>query len=333
MEVEIRQPAYLPWQVDVLQQALSLKNQQRLPHAVLIEAGSDQDMSGFIWQLSMLLLCESPRGSDFCGSCNACKLMLGNTYSDFRYVTLEYNEKTKKTNKNINIEQTRNLIREVFLTRRYAALKIAAIYPAEKMNNASANSLLKTLEEPADEVLLILLSHNKGRIPITIRSRCQTWAIRKASSQEASVWLHQQGVSADEATRHLEYAGGDPVLALQLKQQGYAPMLEQFKHQFSQYLRGEMSVSGLSKSLTSFELSSIRRLINMMLSAYCYQFNGVNAKAVAVANARPAAAQAVLQLQIQAQNQLRIEENNLDLQLQLEDVLISLKQIIMRRAG
>ena len=333
MEVEIRQPGYLPWQAGLLQQALKLKQQQRLPHALLIEAGSAQDMQEFIWQLSMLLLCEAPQGSDFCDRCEACKLMRDNTYSDFRYVTLEYDEKKKKMNKNINIEQTRNLIHEVFLTRRFKRLKIAAIYPAEKMNSSSANSLLKTLEEPANEVLLILVSHSPGRLPVTIRSRCQYWEIPRASTQQAEDWLQQQGVSTEDSLLYLDFASGDPALALLMKQQGFAGIVDQFRSQFAGYLRGDNSVSALSSSLSSSQPSSIRRLIDMTLSAYAYQYSGLNSRGEPVDKANPVCARAVLSLQTRARRQLQVEDNNLNLQLQLEDVLISLKQIILRRSN
>ena len=331
MDAEIRKPAYLPWHAQILQKALALKQQQRLPHAVLIETSSDQDMSEFAWHLSTLLLCESPRDTDICGACAACGMMLANTYADFKFISLEINPKSKKLNKNINIKQVRNLIHEVQLTRRYAGLKIAVIYPAEKMNKNSANSLLKTLEEPGAQVLLILLTHNRGRIPITIRSRCQTWVINQPDTEVAMSWLQQQGLESDDASRYLEFAHGDPQLALKLQQQDYASIVDLFKSRFTRYLRGETSVTELCSSLVSYELASIRRLINMTLSAYCYRLSGIDSKGNSVTNSNPEAAQAVLSLRLQAQTQLLVEDNNLDIQLQLEDVLISLKQIITRR--
>jgi hypothetical protein len=69
----------------------------------------------------------------------------------------------------------------------------------------------------------------------------------------------------------------------------------------------------------------------MTLTAYCYQSSGLDSKANPVSGADRPRAQALLGLRLKAQHQLRIEENNLDLQLQLEDVLISLKQILTRR--
>ncbi len=130
---------------------------------------------------------------------------------------------------------------------------------------------------------------------------------------------------------YLDYAGGDPVLALYLQQYEYISLVEQFKSRLGDFLRGELSVSELCRGLVKYELVILRRLINMTLNAYCYQTSGIDADA----NTRPGAdrprAQQLLDLRLRAQSQLRIEENNLDLQLQLEDVLISLKQILTRR--
>ena len=324
-------PQFLPWQADILQRALSLQQQQHLPHAVLIDTSSEQDISGFARYLSMLLLCDNPSDLSVCGVCEACRMMQAGTYADFKLVTLEHNEKTKKINKNINIEQIRKLIHEVYLTRQYDRMKIALIYPAEAMNQSSANALLKTLEEPAPRVLIMLITHNRGRIPVTLRSRCQSWSINPPLQEQALNWLREQGVEAATAASYLQFAGGDPVLALELKQNDYASLVTQFKSRFSQFLRGELSVTDLCRGLLASETTIIRRLINMTLNAYCYQSSGVDADAGSRPGADRHSAQALLDLRLRAQYQLRVEENNLDLQLQLEDVLISLKQILSRR--
>jgi len=325
-------PQFLPWQADILQRALSLQQQQHLPHAVLIDTTSEQDISGFARYLSMLLLCDEVSELSVCGICEACRMMQAGTYADFNLVTLEYNEKTKKLNKNINIDQIRNLIHEVYLTPQYERLKIATIYPAEAMNKSSANALLKTLEEPAPRVLILLLTHNHGRIPVTLRSRCQSWSIHPPTQEQALNWLHEQGIEGQAAASYLEFASGDPALALELKQHDYASLVTQFKSRFSQFLRGDLSVSALCHGLVSSENSIIRRLINMLLKAYCYRSSGVDADARSRPGADRHSAQALLDLRLRAQYQLRVEENNLDLQLQLEDVLISLKQILTRRS-
>ena len=321
----------LPWHSEVFERALALKREQRLPHAVIVETPSEYQMGGLARYLSMLLLCDQPQNLSLCGSCEACRMMTANTYADFNLITLQVDDKSKKLRKNITIEQIRNLIHEVFLTRKYDRLKIAVIYPAESMNKSSANALLKTLEEPADETLLVLLTHNPGRIPITLRSRCQSWTINPPDRSASLSWLAEQGIDADGAEQYLQYSAGDPLLAAQLHNQEYAKHVETFKSSLAAFLRGRLSTSELCKSLLSAEMAIARRLIGMTLSAYCHKACGVDGRTQDSTPLDREKAQGLLDLQRRAQYQLQVEENNLDFQLQLEDVLVSLKQILTRR--
>ena len=256
--------------------------------------------------------------------------MVANTYPDFNFVTLTQDEKTKKISKNIKIEQIRHLIHEVHLTRRYDNLKIAVVYPAEKMSISGANSLLKTLEEPAPHSLIILMTHNKGKVPVTIRSRCQTLMLDHPHRERSLAWLEQQGINADESVQYLQYATGDPLLALELHAENYGDVVKQFKTQFGLYIRNEIDVIKLCSVLVVLEVSLVRRLIKMVLKAYSLQFCGFSE----TKNREPVmckkAGQQILTLSTQIDQQLMVEENNLNLQLQLEDVLISLKRIIHR---
>jgi DNA polymerase-3 subunit delta' len=322
------EPLYLPWHRPLLNQLLSLKQQQRLPHAILIDSRSEIDGAEFIWHLTMLLLCDDANDAVPCGECRSCHLMLANTYPDFKYLSLLYDDKKKKLNKNINIEQIRKLIYEVNLTASYNKLKIFAIHPADKMNIESANSLLKTLEEPGPQVLILLMTSRKGKLPVTVRSRCQIWPLEHPQNEEAQYWLLGQGMDADDIDQYLEYAGGDPQLALKLKNEDYAGVVNQFKQQFAQYLKNEIDVSILASKLVSNGAPLVRRLIKMVIDAYCYHLCGLSAKKNTHAELQKEAAQSAITLSGQVNRQLMVEENNLNFQLQLEDVLISLKQII-----
>ena len=159
------------WQLDLVKQLIELKQQQKLPHAILIELRTSVDSRSFGWHLASSLFCQSDGQDKPCGQCQACQLMSANNYPDFFFTTLIDNDKTHKLNKDIKIDQIRRLIHQFSLTRNLQAGKVALIYPAEKLNKSSANSLLKTLEEPSSDSTLILLTHNAGRLPITIRSR------------------------------------------------------------------------------------------------------------------------------------------------------------------
>ena len=326
MDAEL--PTMFSWQGEVLKRALTLKRENHLPHAVLLETASDYQMGDLARYLSMLLLCDQPQSLSLCGTCGACRMMSAGTYADFSLVTLEVDDKSKKLSKNIKIEQIRKLIHELHLTRKYDRLKIAVIFPAETMNKSSANALLKTLEEPAADVLLLLVTRNPGRIPITLRSRCQSWSIDPVDEDTSLQWLAEQGINTDIAAQYLHYASGDPLLAMQLQQQNYAQRVETFKSNLSAFLRGGQSASELGKSLLSGDVAITRRLIEMTLKAYCYKACGTDSTAQGTSPVDRNKAQGLLDLQRRAQQQLQVEENNLDFQLQLEDVLISLKQIL-----
>ena len=319
----------LPWQITLVEQAFALREAGQLPHAVLLQVSDRGDASALIHYLSQLLLCLTPQENKPCGNCENCRLLRAGTCSDFSMVTLDVDEKTKKTSKNIKIEQIRDLIYELNLTRQHGALKIAAVYPAERMNAASANALLKTLEEPAAGVLLLLVTHNPGRIPVTVRSRCQHWSIPLPARSEADAWLVEQGIESASAETYLDYALGDPVLAADLAERRFADLVQDFKRDFAQYLRGEQAVAELAGKLLSTDMDLVRRLLDMTLRAYCRQTCGAGSEVQgAVDHAR---ARALLDLYRQAGPQLATDENNLDFQLQLEDVLISVKQILTRR--
>jgi len=323
------QPAYWPWQQSLLNQVLSLKQQSRLPHALLIEAKSEQIGAPFIWHLTMLLLCNNIQNVEPCGLCQSCSLMTSNTYPDFTFVTLMTDNKTKKINKNIKIEQIRNLIHEVYLTRRYDNLKVVAIHPAEKMSIAGANSILKTLEEPAPYSLILLLTHNKGKVPVTIRSRCQILTLEHPDKKVSLNWLSQQGLNKAESGQYLDFSTGDPLLALNLHLNQYAAVVKQFKSQFGLFIKNEIEVNKLCSILVNLDVLLVRRLLKMVFRAYSLQFSGLSEKANQ-SKIHKIAGRQLLTLSTQADQQLMVEENNLNLQLQLEDVLISLKRIIHR---
>ena len=329
-ETIVVEPHYLPWHRPVLERIVALKAQQRLPHAILLDASSEYDGAEFLWGLSMLLLCDEVSDGEPCGHCKSCEMMLANTYPDFKYLTMEYDEKKKKVNKNINVAQISKLIHEVNLKGLYDKLKIFAIHPADRMNIESANRLLKTLEEPGEKVLIVLMTSKKGKLPITIRSRCQVWSLELPEKSDAQYWLLGQGMDSEVIDEYLEFANGDPQLALVLERQGYAGIVDQFKQQFGQYLRNDLDIATLGSKVVAIGAPMARRLMKMVINAYCYQLSGVDGEGGAFTERKKVAAQEALALSTQIDRQLMIEENNLNFQIQLEDVLISLKQIIKR---
>ena len=104
-------------------------------------------------------------------------------------------------------------------------VRVVLLSPAEAMNRATANALLKSLEEPIANTLFILVSSEPQRLLPTIRSRCQSVPVRRPSRHLAVQWLGQAGVN-DAIDDWLALAGGSPLLAVELAGSGERALLD-----------------------------------------------------------------------------------------------------------
>jgi DNA polymerase-3 subunit delta' len=193
--------AYSPysWQQAQMQRLDHAIEQQRLPHAILISGPAGVGKQHLADCLIHRVLKKHMTLAKFEA------LLAAGTHPDVRIVSLLSDKKQ------IAVDQIRDLSAGLALTPQISNIKIAVIQPAELMNRAAANALLKTLEEPSGNTLIILISHNPGRLPLTIRSRCQHISQRVPDSREAGIWLSEQGVTNYQA--YLELTSGAPLLA------------------------------------------------------------------------------------------------------------------------
>jgi DNA polymerase-3 subunit delta' len=104
-------------------------------------------------------------------------------HPDFHWL---FPEEDKRT---ISVEQVRAVTAQLSLKAYRGSSKAVIIEPAEAMTAGAANALLKTLEEPTPDTYLLLVSHQPGRLPATIRSRCQALALRAPSAAQLAAWL------------------------------------------------------------------------------------------------------------------------------------------------
>jgi len=122
----------------------------------------------FALQLAHSLLCSKPGENALaCGECPACKLIAVDTHPDLFLLRAE------ERGKAIKVDDVRQLSAKLNLTSQYGGYKVAVVIDAHDMNINASNSLLKTLEEPSSNAVLILVSSNPQKLPITVRSRCQ----------------------------------------------------------------------------------------------------------------------------------------------------------------
>ncbi|MCW8955264.1 MAG: DNA polymerase III subunit delta' [Gammaproteobacteria bacterium] len=201
------------WQQSQWQQLQAQIRAQRLAHALLLTGQEGLGKRQFAEQLAASLLCRHvDNNNQACGSCDACHLLAADTHPDM--LRLEPEERGKA----IKVDDVRSLCQTLSLTSQFSGYKVAIIDPAEQMNINAANSLLKTLEEPTAQTLLILVTASVDRLPVTIRSRCQTIHFQQPPQALSQQWLAEQGVEGDLALL-LKLAHGSPLLAQMLADQ------------------------------------------------------------------------------------------------------------------
>jgi DNA polymerase III subunit delta' len=175
-------PAWLQPVTTAVRQAYDA---QRLPHAVLIHETAGAGGDWLAQWLTQLVLC-SDLGAAPCGTCVSCQRCQVQQHPDARILQLQEDAQQLK------IEQVRELIAELALTSHQGGYKVGVILQAERLNRFAANALLKTLEEPPANTLLILVTHTPSLLPATIRSRCQKLFIPAPDRPASLTWLEQQ---------------------------------------------------------------------------------------------------------------------------------------------
>ena len=197
----------LPWQEDSWNRIREMVDQDRLPHALLLNGPRGVGKELMARRLAAALVCESDQTDERpCGNCRSCELSQAGTHPDIHWVAPE------EEGKAIKIDAIREMIGRSSLTTQARGLRVFVVSPADAMNRAAANALLKTLEEPVPSSVLVLVSSSLHRLPATILSRCQRIDIRPVEMAVASSWL-KKWVDPDDAAIALALAGGAPLLA------------------------------------------------------------------------------------------------------------------------
>ncbi len=146
--------------------------------------------------------------TDSCTACPSCRKLAAGSHPDLH--TLE------PDGTYIKIEQVRGLQRELSLRPYEAPRKACIIDGADRFHPAAANALLKTLEEPPGNAIMILVSSNPAAVMPTIVSRCQQVNFQGLASQTIEDALARQGIPPETAAVAAALANGSLSKALQL---------------------------------------------------------------------------------------------------------------------
>ena len=251
-----------PWQTEQWR-ALSLQyEQQRLPHAIILTGVNGLGQLSLANKMVATVLCEQPPSSTPCGGCHNCQVFAAGNHPDHTFVGPD------ESGKQIRIEQIRELKQKHTLTANIAKWKTAIISPAENMNINASNSLLKLLEEPQSNTLLILISVKPQLVPVTILSRCQKVSLTVPTSKQAIEWIKEQERETYEEIqiRHaLLLSNGGPLEALSLLSSKSLDYLEQISKDFNDILGGVANPVILAKQWQKYDLSMVLHYLQLKL--------------------------------------------------------------------
>jgi DNA polymerase-3 subunit delta' len=217
----------LPWLRGALSQALQMTRS----HALLLHAGVPTGQFELALVLAQAWLCERPDRAP-CGGCNSCRLARWRTHPDLRVVVpealrVEFDWLTDddpllksgaRPSREIKVDQVREAIEWSQRSASSPRGRALVLHPAQALNPAAANALLKTLEEPPGALRIVMAGGDPERLLPTIRSRVQRIALDSPDRPDALAWMNQQGV--DGGRRALAVAGGSPLAALALLDAG-----------------------------------------------------------------------------------------------------------------
>ncbi len=233
-----------PWLQSQLSRLLSQRG-----NAWLLSGPSGLGQFDLALALARAWLCGRPGAAGACGICSSCHAVDVHTHADLCMLLPEtlsialgwpLDEKTqddldnkkRKPSKEIKVDAAREAVAFTQFTRSRGTTKVVLVFPAERMNSITANTLLKTLEEPPGAVKFILATEAADQLLPTIRSRCLTHTMHWPDFQESLAWLKtmvgHESATSDDLHTVLAAAGGRPADALAWMQG--QPLPELAKH-------------------------------------------------------------------------------------------------------
>ena len=222
---------------------------QSLPQSLLFVGPRHAALLSFAHRLMAAVLCEAEGPP--CGECNACHWVLEETHPDVSYIRPE------SANGAIKIDQVRELQQVIYQTPQRAKQRFIVIDPADRMNVASANALLKILEEPPSHAHFLLIAEQVGRLPATILSRCQRY-IFQAPIQDT------QGLSCNYLGITQLYAADTPRAIL-------AADCQSIEARLSELREGNISPCAVAAQWSAYGFEDLLWLLYLITAQWIHQ--------------------------------------------------------------
>jgi len=148
--------------------------------------------------------------------------IVADSHSDLLVIELLYDPKKDEYANEISIEQSRTIAQALSLTPGEGQWRVVIIDSADALNVKSANAILKILEEPPPQTVIMLIAHNVGQLLPTIRSRCRIVSLKPLSRSNFEMVLYHTApeITGEELAALGVISGFSPGIAMGLKEQG-----------------------------------------------------------------------------------------------------------------
>ncbi|TCB46924.1 DNA polymerase III subunit delta' [Acinetobacter terrestris] len=246
----------------------------KIGHGLLFYGKKGCGKEAFAQYFLAWVLCANRHANNApCGECGSCLWLKSDTHPN--YVHISTDEENKKQNAKIKIEKIRDLL--PFVQQTVDGWRVIVIEPAEALNMSSANALLKTLEEPGDRVVIILLADHYLKLPATIRSRLQHFALDRISEVQAGEYLSQQLPDLDQTQKQLllNLSNQMPLQAMQLAQAEWLNKRQEFLNDWQKLVtQKNMPMAIATKWNKALSFSDFAQMFEYLLSdLICVKLN------------------------------------------------------------
>lgn len=314
------QDKVFPWFASCYEILTKAYNSQRLPHGLLVNAVSGSGKMSFAQSLAKDILCERSKTclQSACGSCKSCLLFKANSHPDFYLVERLLDNKGKQK-QSIGIDQIRMLNSKLVDTPQLSGWRVALIESVEAMTVASFNALLKTLEEPGRNTLLLLLACNLHQIPATIKSRCQV-VQPDLTGEQVKKWLLENSSGVESSVEFaIDSCFNAPLKAKQYLESDAAQAEQQLYQLFDQLL---LNLATPQSVLEAFKLEEAD--IWRILATYFYRVEQARLTGAGLAEYSQLSPRLAFDLYQKTidYNKAKFSGSNLQSKLQLQSILI-----------
>ena len=246
----------------------------KLGHGLLFYGKKGCGKEAFAQQFLAWVLCQNRHAANqLCGECGSCQWLKSGTHPN--YVHISTDDDNKKQNAKIKIEKIRDLL--PFVQQTVDGWRVVVIEPAEALNTASANALLKTLEEPGDRIVIILLAAHYLKLPATIRSRLQHFALDRISAAQAEAYLHanlpDSGLQVHQLLMNL--SNHMPLQAVELAKSEWLNLRQDFVNDWQKLVKQKnMPMAIATKWNKALSFSDFSQMFEYLLSdLICVKLN------------------------------------------------------------